>query len=262
MMNDTLSKARYPHADVEIIVSELLANLDDRMPGAVDGFYLMGSIALDDYRPGSSDIDFVAVVRPDADLSSLDEIHLGLSRKYPAINCDGIYLLREELASAPRGSGPAAREGKVILDSRDERHPITWLTLLRHGAVVRGEKPKAHWIAADVEAAVQYSRDNLQSYWRPWVDRRRDQMPDISDWDVVWGALGVSRLHAAITTARILSKTAAGEYALELFPEKGAILREALRLRRGLPQTQYSSELRRGDDLLQFMAAIIDDADR
>lgn len=34
----------------------------DRLePGLVEGLYLQGSIALGDYRPGVSDIDFVAV---------------------------------------------------------------------------------------------------------------------------------------------------------------------------------------------------------
>jgi predicted nucleotidyltransferase len=35
--------------------------VDDQLPGRIRGLYLHGSLALGDYRPGRSDVDFVAV---------------------------------------------------------------------------------------------------------------------------------------------------------------------------------------------------------
>lgn len=47
-----MSALQYPNglpADVVPLVNGLLIALDEAMPGAVTGFYLLGSLALDDY---------------------------------------------------------------------------------------------------------------------------------------------------------------------------------------------------------------------
>lgn len=248
-------------ADVATMVASLLEALDQAMPGAVEGLYLLGSLALDDYRPGQSDVDFIAVVNPAADLSPLAGVHLALAKAFAQPSCDGIYLTRDELAAMPGGAGPAARDGVVRGDSPDERHPVTWLTLLRHGIVMRGRSPSSDWIAADVAAAIQHSRDNLATYWLPWLNRRRFSQDDPSlslesDGTVVWGCLGVARLHAAIATGEMVSKSAAGRHALQYFPDHRDIIEEAMRLRRG-EESGYAATAERAEALIGFMDEVI-----
>lgn len=248
-------------ADVAPVVASLLAALDQAMPGAVEGFYLLGSVALGDYWPGESDVDFLAVIDPGADLSPLAGTHLALARSFPQVRCDGIYVTPEELALPPDGLGPAARDGVLTYRSRDERHPVTWLTLLRHGLVARGRMPSPDWIAADVAAAIGYSRDNLARYWSPWPEQRRAPHRDhllslLTDSGVIWGCLGVSRLHAAITAGSVLSKSAAGEHAKRYFPAHRPIIDEAVRLRRG-EITGYASPDQRAEALVAFMDDVI-----
>jgi predicted nucleotidyltransferase len=48
---------------VRSAVSEYLAAVDARLPRVVGGLYLIGSVALGDFRPHESDVDFVAVTR-------------------------------------------------------------------------------------------------------------------------------------------------------------------------------------------------------
>lgn len=78
--------------------------------GLIDGLYLYGSVALDDFRPGQSDIDFVALIggRLDGEaLASLETLH----RDLPGPYFDGLYLSREELAAGPLAIEPATPVG-------------------------------------------------------------------------------------------------------------------------------------------------------
>jgi len=187
------------------VVNDLVSLLDQRLRNQFEGLYLVGSVAFDDFCPGQSDIDFIAIVSKATDCSPLPSIHAEIARRHRGVHCDGIYLTRCELSRPPDGRGPVARAGKVTMSAPDERHPVTWLTLLSHGLTVRGSEPSSSWIAADFDAAIEYSRQNLLSYWLPWIDRRRRLVgfggPSLlTKWAVVWGALGVARLYTAITT--------------------------------------------------------------
>ena len=57
-------------ADVRRTVERYLGVADRLLPDRITGFYLVGSVALDAYRPGRSDIDFVAVLDGDGDPSA------------------------------------------------------------------------------------------------------------------------------------------------------------------------------------------------
>jgi hypothetical protein len=146
---------------------------------------------------GLSDRDVLAILNPAADVNALPRVHRIVSAAHPNVDCDGIYLTPGELALPPAGKGPSAREGKVVLASGDERHAVTWLTLLRHGITVKGRLPSSEWLSADETQAAFYSRQNLISYWLPWLDQRRS-WTEFDNWAVAWGCLGIARLHAAM----------------------------------------------------------------
>ena len=242
------------------IVRAFADALEEALPGQVEGIYLVGSLALKDFRPGQSDIDFLAILDPAADVNALPHVHRIVSAAHPNVDCDGIYLSKGELAVPPSGAGPAAREGKVVLASRDERHAVTWLTLLRHGIAVKGRLPSSEWISADETQAALHSRQNLTSYWLPWLDQHK-RLTEFDDWSVVWGCLGVARLHAAIVKNEMLSKSAAGHHALEYFPRHRPIIEEALNLREG-GSSGYSSTTMRASDLTEFMDDLISSLSR
>jgi hypothetical protein len=83
-MNST-NEFRLP-PDVSATMSAYARLVDDRLPGRIRGLYLAGSLALDDYRPGRSDIDFVAVsdtaLQP-SELETLRQVHAELNRTMP-----------------------------------------------------------------------------------------------------------------------------------------------------------------------------------
>src|ERR671926_451105 len=91
-------------AMVQSVVDAYLDAVDEEMPGLIEGLYLVGSVALQDFRPHRSDVDFVAVMsrRPDAaSLAALALIHARLQKRWRRPFFDGIYVTRDDLASDP-----------------------------------------------------------------------------------------------------------------------------------------------------------------
>jgi hypothetical protein len=245
------------------VADRLMAEIDARMPGQLEGFYLVGSLAQGDYREGRSDFDFVAVLAGQREIAALDGIHADIARAFPGLHCDGIYVRAKELSAPADGAGIRAHEGTVEPHSTEGRHPVTWLHLADDGIALRGRKPDATWIAADRTAARLYSRKNLSTYWRQWLARCRQpasakSKAPLTDRSVTWGALGVARVHATIADGRVPSKTQAGAYALDTFPRHHRIITEALRLRIQPHATSpYDSRLARQQELFTFMDEVI-----
>jgi hypothetical protein len=83
------------------------------LPGFLAGFYLHGSLALMDFSPRFSDIDFITVAsRPctPRDLTSLGTIHQMIVRTYPQWPLEGSYLQWHDLGQL--------EEVVVTLDTR------------------------------------------------------------------------------------------------------------------------------------------------
>ena len=250
---------------VRAVTDRLMAHVDARLPGQLEGFYLVGSVAQGDYREGRSDVDFIAVLAGPHEVDVLARIHADLAHAFAGLSCDGIYVHADELAAPPGGEGVRAHEGKVGR-SDGERHPVSWLLLADEGIALRGPAPNASWVAADRDAAIDYSRKNLGSYWQRWLDGYRRSVPatretSIADAAVTWGALGVARVHATIASGHVPSKTAAGIHALDAFARHGRIIGEGLRLRTE-PETlsRYASHEARRHDLIAFMEEAISSA--
>lgn len=244
-----------------------LAAFDARHPDRLTGLYLVGSIALGDFQPGRSDIDFVAVTRDPITPGDIEQIHASLAEGQSRPFFDGLYVTEQELRSVPNGDqgGVAVVEGKPIGNSSAERHPVTWLTLARHGVVYRGPSPSESWIAADLAAARAHARRNLTEYWKTWIGSRRPLLGRAGWYGlnanaVAWSVLGLGRLHAMLAEGSILSKTGAGLYALDAFPPHRAIIECALAMRRGDHASFAGGALARRRAMLAFLDEVLADA--
>jgi hypothetical protein len=263
-----------PHPKVEAIVETYLSLADAEAPGLVEGLYLEGSAALGDYRPGASDVDFVAVTAADPPAGVLERIHARLG----AHPFDGVYVTWDDLRRDPAGLGerPQAHAGR--LNRRGEVNPVTWHTLSGHGLTCRGPKPGEAEIWNDPAALAAWTDGNLDRYWRRLVIRAsRPASPwgllSLGGYGTVWFVTGVARLHYTLATGEIISKTGAGRHALQAFSERWhRVVNEALRLREedaalptlasalsglgdhfGTPRRSlYGSPFERKDDVLGF----------
>ncbi|MCM3887502.1 aminoglycoside adenylyltransferase domain-containing protein [Frankia sp. R82] len=258
-------------AAVRDAVDAYLLAVDAVDPDLVDGLYVIGSAALDDFRPGASDVDFVAVTTTtptDQQVAALTRLHARLSRR-PLL--DGIYTTWLDLTRDPAQASPGPHaHGRHCHPRCDhQRHPVTWHSLARHGMAVRGPGPAEIEIAANPRDLARWTRGNLDGYWRQWW-RRSSRLPTpagltcLTSRGLAWGVLGVSRLHHTLVTGEIISKRAAGEHARTAFdPQWHRIIDECLRVRRAdHRRSLYRTPLTRRTEALDFIDMVINNAPR
>ncbi|MDR7037323.1 hypothetical protein J2X36_002070 [Methylobacterium sp. BE186] len=227
----------------------------------LDGLYFVGSVALGAYQAGQSDIDVLAVLAepPDeAAIAGLASLHRAMAERGKP-DLDAVYATLDRLRRPEQDALPTpfAVDGILHTDRRcNGLNAVLRQCLVEHGLVLFGPPVAALGIAADRDAE-RYVRDNLGTYWRPWIEaaagtiaaRRPDG--DVDAAALSTGALGVARIAATIETGAIVSKSAAGHWALERFPGWDDVLaqREGRVARAGLDG---------GERVLAFMRLVVD----
>jgi hypothetical protein len=260
-------------AEVDRVVTRYLALADAAAPGVVAGLYLVGSVALDDFHPRSSDVDFIAVSSAPMSESSrqaLASVHADLAAETGRPAFEGIYVTFGELTRSPVDTaGPVHHDGELAFGPGG-RSPVEWATLARHGVPVRGPDPAQLSVHADAAELTAWTLENLDQYWKRWITQSKDlatrtAMAMLTDWGVAWGVLGVSRQHYTVATGQITSKTGAGRYALGRFPAGWhGVIDEALRCRPepvSAPAPGRAPEQRRAQ-AIAFMEAAGEDCRR
>lgn len=231
--------------DVATALGTYLDIVDSCAPGLVEGLYVVGSFALDDWHDGTSDIDIVAVTADpatDDDAGALRTAHALLAEHLPRPFVDGPYVAWGDLVVPPMGlHRPWSHEHSFHHDGDCfELNPVTWYVLARYGVTVRGPAPAGIGVYLDTDERVQFVLGNLAGYWRQLADQvsataaASDAQAEVPAELLVWCALGALRLHHTATTGDVISKTAAGRWGLEVAPDRfHDVLRQAIDLRLG-----------------------------
>ena len=281
------------HARVAAVVDAYLRAVQAEAPGLVEGLYLTGSVALGEFRPRTSDIDYLAVTAtpPDtAAVAALARAHHRLRRRHRRPFFDGRYVTWQDLASDPRlvEPGPYSYAGVFFAKGRGACDPVAWHTVAQHGVTCRGPEPSSVMIWIDRAALTAWTLDNFDRYWRPLLASARHgvgtwRLTSFTTYGAVWIVLGVCRLHYTLATGSIASKDEAGRYGLQTFPERWhRVLNEALTIRRAdraradvasaavemladvgwraAPTRLYESPAARRRDVLAFADMVIADA--
>ena len=217
--------------------------VDATAPGLIEGLYIVGSYALDDWMPTRSDIDIVAVTAEpctDEDFGALRTVYALLAERGVG-RIDGPYVAWADLTIAPTTGlhRPWALDGGAHHDGDCfEINPVTWYTLQRYGVTVRGATPDQLGIWADTDERIRFVVANVRTYW---ADVATDVARATADVDRAfdsdsfeWCALGALRLHYTAFTGDVISKSAAGKYGLDIAPARfHETLRLAMDLRAG-----------------------------
>lgn len=238
--------------------------LREQLPDCLSGFYVIGSTALGEYRPGKSDVDFVAVLRrplSPADLALLRGIHREIERAFPKSNLSGGYIPGADVGK-PAGqiaAHPQIHDGRFRPAGQADLNDIAWWTLKYYGITLMGPDADTLPIEIDWETLRADLLENLNTYWRSWTCRLDAFLVLFSDWGVEWTVLGVLRQYYTFRENDITTKARAGRYALEhLSPRWLPLVREAVRIRDAEPpRSAYRSRLKRMMEVQQFLRMII-----
>jgi len=232
--------------DVREVARRHLAILDAVAPGLVVGLYLTGSVTLGDYRPGRSDIDFMAftsrcVIEPDV-VALLADVHAALPADLRAAlpdtdHYDGNYVALAGLPAVPDDEPPAPHVVNGTFHGNDPNHqltPATWAEFAKYAIAVRGPERSELGISVSPDRLNRWLLGNLNGYWKHSaadgieVLRSHDSCEALPADVVAWMALGAARLHYTLATGDIASKSAAGKYAISLFPGYASVVTAAL----------------------------------
>lgn len=115
-------------------MSQLASSLKARTSNIVS-IYLYGSVALKDYIEGSSDIDFIVVVREPlthSEILAIIEAHKEVEEAIPNTDIMGTYLLLDELTNNHTDISPLLTyfDKQINTNGRGaDLNPITWWIL-------------------------------------------------------------------------------------------------------------------------------------
>ncbi len=248
-------------------VETYLNLLGPRRDDFLRGLYLVGSVALDDYKEGSSDIDFIAVFSGSMDaarLSQLEQARVELGPLGgPAF--DGFYVNRRVFREAPTvgTKAPYSLGGVFHPDGTPfEINPVSWHCLAQQGIAICGPQPAELGIALDLMLLRRFLMTNLQSYWskrtadcEAALARKAFNEEAVAE-EVAWGVLGASRIACTLSTDQIVSKTEAGRWALATYPtEWHSAIQDALAVRRSEIHRLPPARLGLALDFVRFVIA-------
>ncbi|MGE7997548.1 nucleotidyltransferase domain-containing protein [Lysinibacillus sp. NPDC093190] len=254
---------------VQKILNDYITLFQSKLPNTLEGFYLHGSIALNAYIKGSSDIDFITVVNrslTEEDVKVISDLHKELNQKYMDTGMDGCYLLVEDIGkkqSEVKGC-LNVNEGKTNW-SNDNINPITWWILKNKGITVLGPDVATYNFSVYNRVLGDYVLENMNSYWSNRLQKIKKYkaflIPNkLVDLEVEWSITGVLRQFYTLQEHDIVSKVDACKYAILHLPEEfHNIINEAISIREGSNIRYCNSKKQRLDATIQCMDYILKD---
>jgi hypothetical protein len=238
--------------DAERNITRYLAVADRVLPGRIIGFYVVGSAALGAWRPDLSDIDFIAVVAGEPSLRRVRALHVlgnltaavrAVRRADPAVpgTVNGAFVAATDLGTPVTTIRPlASHSGRRFQAGRGfDVNPVMWKVLRDRGVAVRGPEPGLLGLDPEPDRLREWNLDQLRGHWRSWGEQLLSRPVRSKPFVPVHRAavarvLGPPRLHHTIVTGEVISKEAAGAYALDTFGSRWEpLVRTALAHRDG-----------------------------
>ncbi len=237
---------------------------DEVAPGTIEGLYVVGSVALDDWTP-HSDIDIVAVVADPSDPDLVDELAAAQSvlRSRSDATIDGPYVGWGDLVvPAMAVQRPWVLDGVYHLDGESfEINPVTWYTLAVHGIALRGVPSAQIGVWHDVEERRSLVAENLDTYWRGVGAALGAGLAetDEEEWGgeiLEWVALGVARMLYTFETGEVTSKSGAGRWAAQRVPQHADVFARAVDVRSSPSSVSREVLARCSDVTLEIVTAV------
>lgn len=254
---------------VEKTINILFESLEEHKVTDIS-FYLYGSIALNDYIEGTSDIDFIAILPQtltDEQIEGIRASHLYLEKLLPHTDIMGSYILQDDLGKNYDDINfvlTYSNKELFISGGQPDINPITWWMLKHYGVHVYGPIVEMEF-EIEKTTVLSYVHANINTYWAGWIGRLEAEAGELSlldaevvskhlDSAVEWCTLGMLRQLYTVSEISIKSKVAAGIYGLSVVPEQWhSLIKEAISIKKLEPKRLYSSNETRCHDLIALL---------
>ena len=243
-----------PYPDVNVVLNELLSSVRDVLGNHFLGMYLYGSLAIGDFDPQRSDIDFVVVTPdelPDKMLPALEAMHarMAASGSTWATELEGSYIPQHAL----RRYNPAhARHphvdlgGSLVVEQHDSDWVIQRHILRERGVVLAGPDPHTLIEPVPPDELRRAVLAVLRGWWAPMLrDSTRLHSPRYR----AYAILTMCRMHYTLQHGTIVTKPAAARWAQAALGERwAALIERAL----AWPRDAQSDNLSETLDLIRY----------
>jgi len=205
-------------------VRPLLQLLSERLQSEFDadlaGVYVHGSIALGDYRHGSSDVDLLVVTERELvgdDRARVRRLHDGLRRDAPQASLlEGMYLSRAALSASDRAARHLYVKRGRLRPGGHRVGPTARAMARSHGVALFGPPAAELFPEVAPEAVVAEMDYNLNVYWARQL--RRPYLY-LFDAPVEFALLTLPRIVHTLETGTMISKGAAADLLRARYPQ-------------------------------------------
>jgi hypothetical protein len=167
-----------PYPDVNAVLRELLSSVQAILGDRFLGMYLNGSLALGDFTPHSSDIDFLVVTHeelPPTLFSALRAMHDRIAADDPrwGPELEGIYIPKHALRryDPSNATYPHIERGDhLIVEHLDTAWVIQYHILREHGITLAGPPPHTLIDLITPDELRQAQADLVRDWWAPMVN--------------------------------------------------------------------------------------------
>lgn len=126
------------------VLKEHLDLLESKLPNLLEAYYIYGSIALDAFNYGLSDIDFIVIIKRTAtetDITILKEIHIDIKKRFPKTDLMGLYLIKNDLQSQHKNKKTCLSfiDGVYKGFEKFDKNSIDAYQLKKYGITIKGQ---------------------------------------------------------------------------------------------------------------------------
>ncbi|MBA3822543.1 MAG: DUF4111 domain-containing protein [Ktedonobacterales bacterium] len=217
-----------PYPEVNAVVHELLTAIQAILGAQLQGVYLVGSLALGDFRPQNSDLGLIMVTvgtLSDEAVTMLRDLHRRFDQSGSpwVAHVDAVYIPQDVL----REPSPTADRypilewpGSLALGPLESGWAIQRYTLREYGVVVSGPDPRT---LLDL-----VNPDDLRQVSAAIVERWRDQAHCDPEWlawlrepeNHIFVVLTLCRVFYTLETGSVASRPAAARWAEHHLPSR------------------------------------------
>ncbi len=248
------------HKDVTDLICEFRAELQRIIKNKFYGLYLYNSVAMGNFEPESSDIDFIVVLNDilvDEEIDDLSILHNKLIDKHVhGLKLDGMYLQQDMIGKMNNNieTYPYVKEGNLFKEGYFDINYITWWSLKEFEMAIDSPSIKDRLEEIEFKDIINTMRYNLNQYWLPKLEDKEIFKEDM--W-VEFGVLTLSRIIYTLKEGGIISKKEACEFILKDSAEWNDIVEEALAIRKLQPRSVISDISNRKYRAYEFIEAMI-----